>query len=136
GLRQRNDLLAAISGVAEEGGLEQDPLRALEAIARGRPDQLVARGRRLHIGPRCFWGDQTGPNPTDRRKAGSKHHVVTDGNGIPLVARVTAANANDVTQLLLLIDAIPSVGGKPGAPKRRPERAYADRAYDSEPHRK
>lgn len=48
---------------------------------------------------------------------------------------MTAANANDVTQLLLLIDAIPSVGGKPGAPKRRPERAYADRAYDSEPHR-
>jgi transposase len=40
-----------------------------------------------------------------------------------------------VTQLLPLIDAIPAVAGKPGAPKRRPERAYADRAYDSQPHR-
>ena len=26
----------------------------------------------------------TGPNPTDRSKPGSKHHVITDGHGIPL----------------------------------------------------
>ena len=40
-----------------------------------------------------------------------------------------------MTQLLPLVDAIPPVAGKPGAPKRRPKRLYADRAYDSEPHR-
>jgi transposase len=95
---------------------------------------LAPSGRRLDVGARRFWGDKTGPNPTDRRKAGSKHHA-TDGNGIPLAAKVTAANAHDVTQLLPVIDAIPPVPGKPGAPKRRPERAYADRAYDSQPHR-
>jgi transposase len=60
---------------------------------------------------------------------------VTDGNGIPLTAKVTAANTSDVTQLLPVIDAIPRVAGKLGAPKRRPARAYADRAYDSQPHR-
>ncbi len=52
-----------------------------------------------------------------------------------MAAKVTAANAHDVTQLLPVIDAIPPVAGKPGAPKRRPQRAYADRAYDSQPHR-
>lgn len=29
-------------------------------------------------------GAKTGPNPTDRRKLGSKHHMLTDANGIPL----------------------------------------------------
>ena len=29
-------------------------------------------------------GEDTGPNPTDRSKSGSKHHVLTDANGIPL----------------------------------------------------
>ncbi len=29
-------------------------------------------------------GEDTGPNPTDRGKSGSKHHVLTDAQGIPL----------------------------------------------------
>jgi transposase len=27
-------------------------------------------------------GEKTGPNPTDRRKLGSKHHLLTDANGV------------------------------------------------------
>src|SRR5438309_11030773 len=42
-------------------------------------------------------GEDTGPNPTDRRKSGSKHHLVTDAHGIPLSATTTAANVNEVT---------------------------------------
>jgi transposase len=80
-------------------------------------------------------GEQTGPNPTDRRKPGSKHHVVTDANGIPLYVVTTGANRHDVTQLLVLIDGIPEIAGKPGRPRSRPDEAYADRAYDSQPHR-
>jgi transposase len=80
-------------------------------------------------------GEATGPNPTDRRKPGSKHHVLTDGQGIPLAATVTAANTNEVTQLLPLVDAVPPVGGQPGHPRSRPEKLYADRAYASEPKR-
>src|SRR5215471_7792686 len=51
-------------------------------------------------------GKKTGPNPTDRRKAGSKHHLITDARGGPLVAQVTAANVNDVTQLDPMVDAL------------------------------
>lgn len=80
-------------------------------------------------------GDKTGPNPTDRARSGSKHHVLTDGKGTPLSAQVTAANTHDVTQLLPLVDAVPPVLGQPGRPKQRPAELYADRAYDSQPHR-
>jgi transposase len=81
-------------------------------------------------------GEKTGQNPTDRRKPGSKHHVLTDANGVPLNAILTGANRHDVTQLLPLVDGVPPVGGKPGHPKQRPDALYADRAYDSQPHRR
>lgn len=80
-------------------------------------------------------GEKTGPNPTDRRKPGSKHHVLTDAHGVPLNLIVTAANRHDVTQLLPLVDGVPPVAGKPGHPQQRPQSLYGDRAYDSEPHR-
>src|SRR5262245_7583275 len=32
-----------------------------------------------------YGGDQTGPNPTDRAKRGSKRHLICDGRGVPLV---------------------------------------------------
>lgn len=80
-------------------------------------------------------GDKTGPNPTDRRKLGSKHHLITDANGIPLAVILTEANRHDVTQLIPLIDKIPHVKGQRGAPRYRPDRVQGDRAYDSESHR-
>ena len=81
-------------------------------------------------------GAQTGPNPTDRRKRGSKHHLLTDAQGIPLSMCLTKANRHDVTQLLPLLDKIPPVRGKPGRPRRRPQMVQGDRAFDSEPHRR
>jgi transposase len=81
-------------------------------------------------------GGKTGPNPTDRRKPGSKHHPITDAQGRPLATTLTGANAHDVTQLLPLVDAVPAVrSGRPGRPRRRPKRVQGDRAYDSQAHR-
>ena len=80
-------------------------------------------------------GKKTGPNPTDRGKPGSKHHVLTEANGTPLSAILTGANRHDVTQLLPLVDGVPPVRGPRGRPRRRPQRLYADRAYDSRQHR-
>lgn len=76
-------------------------------------------------------GEATGPNPTDRGRPGSKHHLLVDGHGIPLAWRVTGANVPDVQQLIPLVVAIPAVRGKPGRPRFTPQRLYADRAYDS-----
>jgi transposase len=61
--------------------------------------------------------------------------VATDAQGIPLSTTVTGANAADVTQLLPLVDSIPDLSGEQGDKPTRPEKMYADRAYDSEPHR-
>jgi transposase len=80
-------------------------------------------------------GDDTGPNPTDRSKLGTKHHVITDAQGIPLATTVTGANEADVTQLLPLVDSIPDLSGPEGDKPTKPKALYADRGYDSEPHR-
>lgn len=80
-------------------------------------------------------GSKTGPNPTDRRKLGSKHHLLSDAQGIPLAVILTKANRHDVTQLLPLVDKVPPVRGKPGHPRSRPDQLQGDRAYDSQPHR-
>jgi transposase len=80
-------------------------------------------------------GEETGPNPTDRGKKGTKHHAVADRHSIPLAATVTAANTPDVNEVLEVVDQIPDVRGKPGRPRRRPRKLYGDRAYDSRRHR-
>src|SRR6202162_690558 len=80
-------------------------------------------------------GEDTGPNPTDRSKSGSKHHVMTDAHGIPLSATTTAANVNEVTQVLPVLLDMPPVGGKPGPKRELPDRLQGDRGYDSEPVR-
>jgi len=77
----------------------------------------------------------TGPNPTDRSKPGSKHQVVSDAQGTPLVALITGANVPDVTQLETMVDAIPPVRGRRGAPRRRPDAIQADRGYRSHDNR-
>src|ERR1051325_4759586 len=74
-------------------------------------------------------GEDTGPNPTDRSKSGSKHHVLTDAQGIPLNATVTAANVNEVTQVLDVLVNKPAVGGKPGPKRELPERLQGDTGY-------
>jgi hypothetical protein len=72
----------------------------------------------------------------DRRKYGSKHHLLVDGRGrVPLAFSVTAANRHDITELLPLIDAVPAVAGKVGRPRKRPALVLGDRAYHSNARR-
>jgi len=72
----------------------------------------------------------------DRGRRGSKHHLITCGQGNPLAVALTAGNVNDVTQTLPLIDAIPPVRGGRGRPRQRPKRLLGDRAYHSAQHRR
>ena len=71
----------------------------------------------------------------DRRKTGSKHHLIVDAQGVPLASKLTGANRHDVTQLLPLVESIPPIRGKTGAPLQKPRRVMGDRAYDSREHR-
>jgi IS5 family transposase len=46
----------------------------------------------------------TGANPTDRGKSGTKRHVLTDGQGIPLSIVITAANTHDMKAAIETLD--------------------------------
>jgi transposase len=78
-----------------------------------------------------YGGDQTGPNPTDRAKRGSKRHLICDGRGVPLAVRLTGADRNDSQEALALVDAIPPLHGARGRPRQRPDCVLGDRGYDA-----
>jgi transposase len=81
-------------------------------------------------------GELTGPSPTDRAKNGSKHHLLTDGQGVPLVVQLTGANVPDMVHFIPLIDAYPVLQGPKGRPRRHPRTVYADKGYDSAMNRR
>lgn len=85
---------------------------------------------------RAVGSGQTGPNPTDRARPGSKHHLITEAQGIPLAVILTGANRNNVTQLQALVEAIPPIRGKRGKPLSKPRVVQGDRGYDHDKYRR
>jgi len=77
---------------------------------------------------------KTGRNPTDRGKAGSKHHLLTDAQGVPLSIQLSGAQVHDSQRLRLLVTTIPALRGKAGRPRQRPDIVQGDRAYGSVGH--
>jgi len=54
-----------------------------------------------------------------------------DANGTPLGLTLTAANCHDSRMLAATLDAVPGVRtGRPGRPRRRPDKLHADKGYD------
>ncbi|MGW4037759.1 IS5 family transposase [Streptomyces sp. NPDC004778] len=86
--------------------------------------------------PGAKGGSKTGRSPVDRGRTGSKHHLITDATGIPLAVTLTGGNRNDVTQLIPLLQAVPSVRGKRGRPRRRPDVVLGDRGHDHDKYRR
>lgn len=132
GLRLRDELLATTARPAAAWYLAIAPFRFAGLAGPLRADRLVTGRRGWKFRASSFWGLQTGPNPTDRAKLGSKRHVVRDGHGVPLAIQLTGANRNDSQQALALVDAIPSLQGKRGHPRHCPDRLLGDRGYDAE----
>jgi hypothetical protein len=105
-LRFPHDVLASPARLATDRRLAAAARTAARSAPQGRAARPLARRLRLCLAARAFGGTKTGPSPVDRRKAGSKHHLITDANGVPLACLLTGANRHDVTQLLPLADAI------------------------------
>ena len=76
-------------------------------------------------------GRKTGPNPTDRAKAGTKRHLLTSANGVILDVRTTGANRHDVSEAKNLLKDRPRVHRRKSRTLRKPKKLTADRAYDS-----
>jgi transposase len=128
-------LLATARRVAASGRLATHPRNVAGRTAPPWRNRFLACARRQFIYSRHAGGKKTGPNPTDRRKLGSKHHLIVDAQGIPLAVILSAANRHDITQLDALVDAIPRIRGKRGRPLHKPQIVQGDRGYSSEPHR-
>jgi transposase len=81
-------------------------------------------------------GEHSGPNPVDRRKPGSKRHVLTDAAGTPLTVILTRANRNDSQEALALLDGVPPLlGPRGGRPRCRPAAVLGDAAYGTRANR-
>jgi putative transposase len=50
-------------------------------------------------------GKETGRNPTDRGKSGTKRSILTDGNGIPLAIVLAGANRHDMKLMEATLEA-------------------------------
>lgn len=115
-MRLRRDVLEALARLARSRGVGQaasgtPAVPAFRAAYRLEPG---VHGQRVYPGKKG--GAATGPNPTDRGKAGTKRHLLTDRRGLPLVE---------------LLDAVVPVKGRPGKPRQRPDKLHADKTYDA-----
>jgi putative transposase len=79
--------------------------------------------------PAPLGGTQTGKNPTDRGKKGSKIHLLVDEQGAPLAVHITGANEHDKWSADDLIVSI--VVPRPSAAKCE-QHFCADKGYDYE----
>jgi hypothetical protein len=66
-----------------------------------------------------------------QKEGRNKRPVLTDARCIQRNATVTAANVNEVTEVLRVLTEKPAVFGKPGPERELPDRLQGNRAYDS-----
>ena len=106
----------------------------LVGLLRGDPTLILDTGSlRAKRG-----GDLTGPNPTDRGKQGTKDHIATPGDGVPVACTATAANVNDTVvfeRLFLAAFAVMALFLAAFAVMARIQTVFADKGYDAEHHR-
>jgi transposase len=131
GVRKRCDVLATPQRLAKNGRVASPVPGIAEPASEGWQVGLVEGCSGLGDHPGEKGGEKVGPNPTDRGKPGSKRHLVTDLNGIPLAMVLTEANVHDSQVFEDLLDGIEPIKGARGRPRRRPEKLHADKGYDA-----
>lgn len=120
GLREWHDLLATPAGVAAGGSVGASPSGAARPAWPVRADRLGARRHRCQQRAGQKRGAKTGRNPVDRGKPGTKHHLLTDPKGLPLVVASTGANRQESSVFEAMIDAISPIKQARGGRRRRP----------------
>jgi IS5 family transposase len=78
-------------------------------------------------------GEQTGKDPTNRGKLGTKRHIVVDRKGLPLAMTISGSNVHDSRMLEEAVDAIAPLrlpAKRRGRPRKRPTKLHADKGYD------
>ena len=130
-VRQRGDLLATLTGLAEGRRVRPALQKSARPARPVRRHRLVAGMRRFGERSSQKRGQKVGPNPTDCGKSGSKRNMLTDAFGLPRTVVLTAANVHDSKVFEQLLDAVPPI--KPsgrGRPRKRPKKLHADKGYN------
>ena len=118
-MRLWHDLLEAAACLAKDRGMAQAAPCAAGQTAWRRQARFLPGCCRQLVGT-CCARRKSGPNPTDRRKTSSKHHLLVDAKGILVNVILTKSNRHDVTQLLPLVDGVHLIRGKRGRPLKSP----------------
>jgi len=71
---------------------------------------------------------QTGPNPTDCGKLGTKRHTLTDQRGAPLAVVVTVANTNGMKAATTMFDSL--AVRRPRPTSGDPQHLCLDKGHD------
>jgi putative transposase len=73
-------------------------------------------------------GEDTGRNPTDRGKQGTKRSLLTEGHGVPIGLAVEGANRHDMKMVRETIENI--VVNRPEPTEEHPQNVCLDKGYD------
>ena len=73
-------------------------------------------------------GDETGPDPPNRGKLGTKRHVLPDRRGAPLGAAASGANRNDMKVAAATLDS--GVVEHPWPTAEEPQHVCRDKGFD------
>lgn len=73
-------------------------------------------------------GEETGRNPTDRGKIGTKRSLLTDAQGVPVGVAVAGANVHDKRLVRETIESIPV--DRPQPTRSKPQNMCQDKGYD------
>jgi transposase len=73
-------------------------------------------------------GGKTGPNPTDRGKAGVKRSVLTEAGGVPISLVIDGANRHDFKLTRQTLESIPVA--RPTPTTAAPQGLCLDKGYD------
>src|SRR5262245_52085036 len=124
--QQRASYVSALGATRCTRPIVGDLDRTLRRTARRG---LEVAGCRQRHGQGAFWGDDVGPNPTDRAKNGVKRSILVEADGGPLAVVVAGANVHDAKLLANTLDAI--VVERPEPTPQSPQHLCLDKGYDN-----
>lgn len=107
------------------GRLHQRVLQLLDGQDLVDPSRAVLDSAHVRAKKR---GGLAGPSPVDRGRPGSRMHVLSDANGLPLRVGLSAANTHDSLALKPMLSHF-HMGHELHAADSRPQRLHADKAY-------
>lgn len=110
-LRLGHDLLAPAMGLELGRRLATPPRAPAGRVERRRATRLVPLCGRLFPRQRPERGLHTRPSTDDWGRAGSKHHLITDGHGTPLAVVFSGGDRSDTHRCHYWTSSRPSAAG-------------------------